>query len=241
LAYLGVVSMLVAVAVHPLGLAQHPAFPWKREVLLSFGLCISAMAALFPYRLAVKNWFMVLSTKPASAVTRVLSSGLGRLAAIPIHLRNRIGLLLLPWVLLAINPNWPFKSLGSMDPWYYFGGPIHFPHYQRLNPSYAGERLMWILPGFVLADILSPVYGVLAFAYGLLRDSVYGRKKRTHSAYDRSCNPCQIPSGIRFPGTSSRRTAIATSTSAENSSSIITSLYLSSIHRLLFRVIRKDG
>jgi len=162
LTYLGVVSIIVAIGVHPFGLAQDPAFRWKRQLLLSFGLCIRAMAALFPYRLAVKNWLIVRGTKPASVVTRALSFGLRRLAAIPIHLRNRIALLLLPWIMFAINPNWPFQSLGSMDPWYYFGEFIHFPHYQRLNPSYAGERLMWILPGFVLAHILSPVYGVLA-------------------------------------------------------------------------------
>jgi len=49
-----------------------------------------------------------------------------------------------------------------MDPWFYFGEFINFPHYQRLIPNYPAERLMWILPGLILTRIFSPVYGLLA-------------------------------------------------------------------------------
>jgi hypothetical protein len=64
----------------------------------------------------------------------------------------------LPWVILLINPNWPFQGFNHMDPWYYFGSFTHFPHYQRLMPNYAGERLPWILPGYLLTRILPAAY-----------------------------------------------------------------------------------
>jgi hypothetical protein len=72
-----------------------------------------------------------------------------------------VALLLLPWILFLINSNWPFQGLGHMDPWYYFGYFSHFPQYQRVAPQYSGERLTWILPGFILSHIFSHVYGTL--------------------------------------------------------------------------------
>src|SRR5690348_4991877 len=55
-------------------------------------------------------------------------------------------LLILPWTLFLLNPNWMFQGLGHMDPWYYFGMSLDFPRYQHLSPSYSNERLTWILP-----------------------------------------------------------------------------------------------
>ena len=71
-------------------------------------------------------------------------------------------LLLLPWLIYLVNPNWPFQSLGHMDAWYYFGYFIHFPKYQIPLPNYAGERLTWILPGLLLSRLLTAPYGTLA-------------------------------------------------------------------------------
>lgn len=157
LAYFGFVCTAVALAVHSLGLAQDPNFRWKRELLILFGLCVTGWAV-------VEEWFFVGGKEPAGALAtmRVLAFARQKLAIIPLHWRHRIILLLLPWVIFAVNPNWPFQSLSHMDPWYYFGEFIHFPHYERLMPNYAGERLMWILPGLVLARIFSPTYGLIA-------------------------------------------------------------------------------
>jgi hypothetical protein len=74
-------------------------------------------------------------------------------------------LLIFPLVLFLINANWPFQDLGGMDPWYYFGTFIHFPHYQHLRPTYAGERLPWILPGFLLDKLFPPAYGDLVLHF----------------------------------------------------------------------------
>jgi hypothetical protein len=52
-----------------------------------------------------------------------------------------------------------------MDPWYYFGHFIHFPHYQQLHPTYAGERLPWLLPGILLNRIFQPAYAELALHF----------------------------------------------------------------------------
>ncbi|HEV3333761.1 MAG TPA: hypothetical protein VG096_22405 [Bryobacteraceae bacterium] len=71
-------------------------------------------------------------------------------------------LLLLPWLILLINPNWPFQGFGHMDTWMYFGSFIHFPHYQRLLPNYAGERLPWIIPGYLLTRILPAAFASAA-------------------------------------------------------------------------------
>src|SRR5438874_12553571 len=143
LLYLGVVSLIVAATVHQLGLAQDPEFKWKRLTLFVFGLSAMALAAAFRqvYRL---EWI---------------------LRAVPRAWWNRFILILWPFGLLLLNSNWPFQSLGHMDPWYYFGEFIHFPHYQALSAGYPGERLMWILPGYVLTHVLSPTYGLAALHF----------------------------------------------------------------------------
>src|SRR5215831_3757827 len=80
------------------------------------------------------------------------------------NVRRRQWILLLgalPWIIYLINPAWPFQSLGHMDPWYYFGYFAHFPQYQRIAPTYSGERLTWIIPGYLLARVFGHVYGTL--------------------------------------------------------------------------------
>jgi hypothetical protein len=89
--------------------------------------------------------------------------------------------LAVPWVLLWINPNWPFQALGAMDPWYYFGHFINFPNLHRLVPTYAGERLPLVLPGWILSRVFSPPYGAVALSLTALSVSllaVYGIVRR---------------------------------------------------------------
>jgi hypothetical protein len=78
---------------------------------------------------------------------------------------HRAILLALPWLIFILNSNWVYQGFGNYDPFYYFGHFIHFPHYQRLQPTYAGERLAWVLPGYVLVHLLTPVYGTLALHF----------------------------------------------------------------------------
>lgn len=92
----------------------------------------------------------------------IIDNAWGRWAGTLYRYRDAIALLLLPELILAVNPNWPFQDIGSWDPWYYFGGFLHFARYQKLIVNYPAERLMWILPGAILVRILSPVYGLLA-------------------------------------------------------------------------------
>uniref|UniRef100_Q02BA3 Uncharacterized protein n=1 Tax=Solibacter usitatus (strain Ellin6076) TaxID=234267 RepID=Q02BA3_SOLUE len=75
---------------------------------------------------------------------------------------HHLVLLTVPWLLFLINANWPYQALNPFDPWYYFGHFIHFPHYQQLNPTYAGERLPWLIPGILLNRIFQPAYAELA-------------------------------------------------------------------------------
>jgi hypothetical protein len=68
-------------------------------------------------------------------------------------------LLLLPLLVLCRNSNSIFSTLGYLDPWFYYGyfhnlalfkGPL-FPG------TYYGSRLSWILPGYVVNHIFSPL------------------------------------------------------------------------------------
>jgi hypothetical protein len=68
---------------------------------------------------------------------------------------------LIPAVLSLINPNWLFQNIGHMDPWYYFGEFQHFPRFQNIIPNYAGERMTWIVPGYLLVHLLGQVRGVI--------------------------------------------------------------------------------
>jgi hypothetical protein len=74
-------------------------------------------------------------------------------------------LLALPFLLLLINRNWPFQDFGDTDAFIYFGHFQHFPRYQILRPTYAGERTAWIIPGYALVHLFGPVYGTLALHF----------------------------------------------------------------------------
>jgi len=69
---------------------------------------------------------------------------------------------LIPAVLTLLNANWLFENGPHMDPWYYFGHFQHFPRFHNLNPEYPGERIVWILPGYLLSHLLGQVPGVIA-------------------------------------------------------------------------------
>jgi hypothetical protein len=68
--YFGIVSIGVAVAVYPLGLAQDPDFRWKRASLLLFGLVMAGLSALSD-RLGVHKWIPTCAQK-LSGATEVL-------------------------------------------------------------------------------------------------------------------------------------------------------------------------
>ena len=101
----------------------------------------------------------------------------------PLHL---IALLLLPVILALINPNWLFNlSFGHdyiimVDDYIYTGYQMALPQYVGWYPSdikYFIERLSWILPGYALHQITTPIIAqfVLHFAmYFVTLFSVYG-------------------------------------------------------------------
>lgn len=78
-----------------------------------------------------------------------------------------------PVLLTILNRNWTFQGFGDYDAFYYFGHFIHFPHYQKLQPRYAGERLPWILPGYGLVHLFGPVYGTLVLHWIAFYTSVF--------------------------------------------------------------------
>lgn len=108
----------------------------------------------------------------------------------PIHL---IALILLPIILALINPNWLFNlSFGHdyiimVDDYIYTGYQMALPQYIGWYPSdikYFIERLSWILPGYALHQVTTPLIAhlILHFAiYYISIFSVYGiLNKLTH-------------------------------------------------------------
>lgn len=67
----------------------------------------------------------------------------------------RLILLALPFLLLAVNPQWPFTN-GDCDPWYYFGYHAYFPELVQ-HVCYPRERFPYILPGYLLRRVLPAV------------------------------------------------------------------------------------
>jgi hypothetical protein len=82
-------------------------------------------------------------------------------------------LLALPFAILLLNRNWPFQNFGDYDAFFYFGHFLHFPHYQKLAPTYSGERLPWILPGYAFFHLLGPTAGELALHFVVWYTSVF--------------------------------------------------------------------
>jgi hypothetical protein len=80
---------------------------------------------------------------------------------------------LIPAVLSLINPNWLFQNMSHMDPWFYFGEFRHFPRFQNLLPNYAGERMTWIAPGYLLVHLLGQARGVILLHWCVFLAGLY--------------------------------------------------------------------
>ncbi len=84
-------------------------------------------------------------------------------------------ILVIPLVMLAANPN-VFVTPGGngfTDPWAYTGYFLSLPHHiARFGGAYYGNRLSWIVPGYVVHYLLPPLAANyvlhLTFFYGLL-------------------------------------------------------------------------
>src|ERR1700683_2734785 len=74
-------------------------------------------------------------------------------------------LLALPAVLVAMNWGWMYNSMGTIDPWVYFGYFLHLGAFKaQLFPNtYYGSRLPWSLPGY----FANRMFGVTVAKYGL--------------------------------------------------------------------------
>lgn len=84
-----------------------------------------------------------------------------------------ISLIALPLLITLINPNWIYNPdvLNDVDTWVYHGLFRYFFDFATTSPSnlhYFIERLSWILPGYVLYKIFTPV-----LANAILHLSVY--------------------------------------------------------------------
>jgi hypothetical protein len=106
--------------------------------------------------------------------------------------------LLWPWLLLIINSGWIFLNGTYIDAWIYYGLFSNLPEYLKVYadiPSsysagvshfYYDDRLTWILPGYAIHQLFSPLianyilhfglyYGVVLALYGTLVLTVHRR------------------------------------------------------------------
>ena len=87
-------------------------------------------------------------------------------------------ILVLPIILALINPNWIFNP-SKYDDFYYLGYQIYLPEFAQMSfhqEQYFIERLMAILPGYYLRQVLSPLMANFVLhlgVYYMLMFSVY--------------------------------------------------------------------
>jgi hypothetical protein len=76
----------------------------------------------------------------------------------------------LPALVVSYDSNAIYTKPGTIDPWVYYGFFRHLVTFKRdwFPATYYGSRLSWILPGYLLNQLFSPVV-----ANGLLHLSVY--------------------------------------------------------------------
>jgi hypothetical protein len=96
--------------------------------------------------------------------------------AMPLSLtkeRRGIGILIsIPVILSAINSNWLYTQVGLVDPWYNVAYFLHYDDPSFLNDIYKIARLSWIIPGFIVYQIFSPVVANYILHMGCLFISV---------------------------------------------------------------------
>jgi hypothetical protein len=102
-----------------------------------------------------------------------LSSENERWVPDPVPRWHYVAVFLIPVFLWMVNSNWVFNNIGHMDPWFYFGLFKHFPRIHNLLPSYPGERMTWVFPGWVLVHLLGHVHGVIVLHWSLFLISLY--------------------------------------------------------------------
>jgi hypothetical protein len=86
---------------------------------------------------------------------------------------NHLILFALPWILLALNPNWPFGNASNLDPWLYWTHARTYPAFQIARPSYYGERLPIILPAYLVHHIFTPVIAQILVHVMLFYVAIY--------------------------------------------------------------------
>ena len=108
-------------------------------------------------------------------------------------------LLALPWLLLALNPNWPFGNAYNLDPWLYWTHARTYPTFQVAWQGYYGERLPMILPAYLFHHLFTPIVGASLSPCNLLLCSRFFTLLY-HQSYPRSayCSPHGNPSRLPF-------------------------------------------
>jgi hypothetical protein len=94
-------------------------------------------------------------------------------------------LLGLPWLLLAINTNWPFGNAANLDPWIYWTHYRTYPALQVAVPSYYGERLPMILPGYLFHQLFTPSVAQVLLHVTLFYIAVFALYYTIKTVHDR--------------------------------------------------------
>ncbi len=73
-----------------------------------------------------------------------------------------------PLVMALVNASWLYSPMGWLDPWYNVGYFLHYDDPLFLNDYYKVSRLSWIIPGYVLYHLFTPVVANFVLHIGCL-------------------------------------------------------------------------
>ena len=77
-------------------------------------------------------------------------------------------LVLIPLIMASFNSNWLYSQIGFLDPWSNVGYFLHYGDPAFRPGTYKTDRLPWLLPGWVLYHVTSPIVANFVLHIGAL-------------------------------------------------------------------------
>jgi hypothetical protein len=91
-----------------------------------------------------------------------------------VDLFSRLTIVLLPFVLLAINDNWVFSKPVWIDRWIYSGFHLHLPEFLRaFGNTYYASRLPWTAAGWVLHSVFDDATALCVLHFAVFYLAVF--------------------------------------------------------------------
>jgi hypothetical protein len=87
---------------------------------------------------------------------------------------SRVGISLLPFILLAVNDNWIFSVTNNVDSWIYSGFHLHLPEFLKaFGGTYYASRLPWTVTGWLLHLAFDDLYALYILHFAVFYLAVF--------------------------------------------------------------------